>query len=144
MERPQVTRDMIAQAARSLATSNGWDDRQVQDVVKHWRSHMDGYALAKELDTYCGWVIDTSDVEALDGLSSDVREIHRRACISWAREQKIQPPLPIGTMTTKGQITGISEYDGACYLIREHGETNESRRLVVRFEDARATSAVPA
>jgi len=49
-----------------------------------------------------------------------------------------QPPMPIGTMTTQGKITGIYEHDAACYQIRENGETNESRRLIVRFEDARA------
>ena len=41
-------------------------------------------------------------------------------------------------MTTRGEITGISEYDGATYLVRENGCTDEGRRLLVRFEDARA------
>ena len=138
MERPKVTPEMIAQAAQKLAAGRGWDAEQVADVAKHWRSYMNGYELAKELDTYCGWDIDASDVEALDWMGTEVREIHRQACIAWAKEHDIQPPLPIGTMTTRGEITGVSQYDGACYLIREHGETNESRRLIVRFEDARA------
>ena len=129
---------MIAQAAQKLAASSGWDAEQVTDVAKHWRSHRNGYELAKELDTYCGWEIDVSDVEALDCIDSEVREIHRAACLAWAKEHDVQPPLPIGTMTTRGEITGISTYDAAAYLIRENGETNESRRLIVRFEDARA------
>lgn len=138
MERPKVTPEMIAQAAQKLAAENGWNAEQVADVAKEWRSYTNGYELAKQLDTYCGWDIDAQDVEALDWMGSEVREIHRQACIAWAKEHDIQPPLPIGAATTKGEITGISEHDGACYLIREHGETNESRRLIVRFEDARA------
>jgi hypothetical protein len=38
-------------------------------------------------------------------------------------------------MTTRGEITGIYEYGAACYLVREPG-AGESRRLIVRFEDA--------
>ena len=78
------------------------------------------------------------DVEALDYMDCEVRNIHRAACLSWVLENNIQPPLPIGTMTTRGEITGISTHDAASYLIRENGETNESRRLIVRFEDASA------
>lgn len=138
MERPKVTQEMITQAAQKLAAENGLDAEQVADVAKHWRNHMNGYQLAKDLENYCGWDISVEDVDALDCIGSEVRELHRQACISWAKEHGIQPPLPIGAMTTRGEITGVSQYDVACYLIREHGETNESRRLVVRFEDARA------
>lgn len=138
MERPKVTPEMIAQAAQKLAAENGWDAEQVADVAKHWRGYMNGYELAKDLDTYCGWEIDVSDVEALDCMGSEVREIHRAACLTWEKEHDVQPPLPIGTMTTRGEITGISTYDAAAYLIRENGETNESRRLIVRFEDVSA------
>ena len=137
MERPKVTPEIIAQAAHSLAKDNGWDSDQEADVAAHWRSFMNGYDLAKELESYCGWLITVEDVDALDCMDSEVREIHRKACIAWAKDNDIQPPLPIGSMTTKGEITGISQFDGACYLIRQHGETNESRRLIVRFEDAK-------
>lgn len=136
MERPKVTQEMIAQAAQQLAKEYGWNASQVADVARHWCSHMNGYELAKDLDMLCGWTIEVSDVEALDCMDHEVREIHRAACLAWAKEHNIQPPLPIGTMTTRGEITGISTHDAASYLIREHGETNESRRLIVRFEDA--------
>lgn len=138
MERPKVTKEMIAEAAKKLAAENGWDADQAADVAKVYRSHIDGYELAKELESSCFWNITVMDVDALDGMDSEVREIHRAACLVWAREHDIQPPLPIGTMTTRGEITGIYEHDAACYLIRESGETNESRRLIVRFEEARA------
>lgn len=138
MERPKVTPEMIAQAAQKLAAENGWDADQVADVAKCYRRNIDGYELAKELESRCCWSITVMDVDALDCMDSEVREIHRQVCIAWAKEHDIQPPLPIGTMTMRGEITGVSQYDGACYLIREHGETNELRRLIVRFEDARA------
>lgn len=138
MERPKVTKEMISDAARKLATENGWDEDQAADVAKVFDSHMDGYELAKALESRCGWTIQVIDVEALDGMDLEVRELHRAACKAWALEHNIQPPLPIGTMTTKGEITGVYEHDVACYLIRGFGETNDSRKLIVRFEDARA------
>lgn len=138
MERPRVTQETISHAAQKLAAENGWDADRATDLAKTYRSHMDGYKLAKELESRCHWNISVMDVDALDCMDSEVREIHRAACLSWAKEHDIQPPLPIGTMTTKGEITGISTYDAACYLVRGKGEINESRRLIVRFEDAHA------
>jgi hypothetical protein len=141
MARPKVTPEMIAEAAQKLATGNGWDADQAADVAKVYRDHMDGYELAKELESRCLWGITVMDVDALDCMASEVLEIHRAACTTWAKEQDTQPPLPVGAMTTKGEITGIYEHDAACYLIRETGETRESRRLIVRFEDARPPAA---
>ena len=65
-----------------------------------------------------------------------VHDILRKAGLQWEKECEIKTPLPVGTMTTRGEITGIYEHEAACYLIRENGETDESRRLIVRFEDA--------
>lgn len=138
MERPKVTPKMILQAAQKLAADNQWDADKVADIVKCYRIHIDGYELAKELESCCSWDISVMDVEALDCMDSEVREIHRAACLKWAKKHNIQPPLSIGTITTHGEITGISSHDAASYLVRKHGETNESRRLIVRFEDARA------
>jgi hypothetical protein len=136
MERPKVTQEMIMEAAGKVAASNAWDADQASDLGKEYRSHMDGYTLAKALEDNCGWDIAVSDVEALDCMGAEVRAIHRTACLAWAQVHDIQPPLPIGAMTTRGEITGIYEHDAACYLIRQSGETNESRRLIVKFEDA--------
>lgn len=136
MKRPTVTRDMIAEAARKLATSNGWDDEQAADIADVYHHHMDGYELAKELERRHCWTITAMDVDSLDCMSPEVRDVHKTACIAWARDNDIQPPLPIGTITTRGEITGIYDHEPATYLVREHGETNESRRLLIRFEDA--------
>src|SRR5574343_2074500 len=97
MKRPVITKEMILQAAKNIATD---------------------------------------DVIALDNMNKEVREMHRKACIAWAKDNDIQPPFPIGTMTTKGEITGISEYHAASYLVKENGQKNETRRLIVKFEDA--------
>lgn len=138
MERPKVTKDMIVEAANKLAAYNGWDADQAADIARVYHIHMDGYELAKGLEESCSWRISVMDVDALDGMDTEVRELHRAACKVWSQEHNIQPPLPIGTMTTKGEITGIYEHDAACYLIREIGETSDSRKLIVRFEDASA------
>lgn len=138
MKRPTVTQEMIEKAAQKLALNYEWNEDNVTDIVKFYRNNMDGYKLAKRLESYAGWDITVSDVDALDCIDSMVHDILRLAGLQWEKECDIQPPLPVGTMTTRGEITGIYEHEAACYLIRENGETNESRRLIMRFEDARA------
>ena len=138
MDRPKVTLELIATVAAAFCSSAGWDASQADDLARAYRSGMDGYELAKTLDNYHGWMPTADDVESLDCFGGEVREAHRQACIAWARDNSIQPPLPIGTMTTRGEITGVSDHDGATYLIRENGCTQEGRRLLVRFEDVRA------
>jgi hypothetical protein len=73
-----------------------------------------------------------------------LREAHRKACIAWARDNNVQPPLPVGAITTQGEITGIYAHDGACYEIRKPGDTDSTRRYIVRFEDAREAPTVVA
>jgi hypothetical protein len=138
MDRPKVTPELIATVAAAFCSSAGWDASQADDLARAYRNGMDGYELAKSLDNYHGWMPTADDVETLDCFGSEVREAHRQACIAWARDNNIRPPLPIGTMTTRGEITGVSDSDGATYLIRENGCTQEGRRMLVRFEDARA------
>lgn len=138
MDRPKVTRELIAATATVFCDREGWDAHQESDLAGVCRNaNMDGYELAKALDSERGWMPTAQDVETLDNFGGEVREAHRQACIAWARDNNVQPPLPIGTMTTRGEITGVSEHYGATYLIRGHGCTQEGRRLLVRFEDAR-------
>ena len=137
-ERPKVSKHMIAEAAKKLATENCWDEGQAAEIAECYHRHMDGYELAKALETRYCWHIQVMDVDTLDGMDLEVREFHQAACKEWALAHNIQPPLPIGTMTTRGEITGIYEHDAACYLIRAIGETSDTRKLIVRFEDARS------
>lgn len=137
--RPTVTKQMYAEAAAALAKRNRWDDGQADDLASVYEHHMNGYELAKELERSCGWDIDASDVDALDDMFSEVQRVHQNACVIWAQENNIQPPLPVGTMTTRGEIAGIYEHGPATYRIREHGETKEGRFLLVKFEDAKVS-----
>lgn len=136
MNRPQLTKELIAATAATYCEQNGWDADQAADLASVWSGHMDGYELAKELELR-GWLPTAQDVEVLDGFGGALYAAHRKVCIAWARENNIQPPMPVGTMTTLGEITGIYAYDGACYEVRMTGDTDSTRRRIVRFEDAR-------
>ena len=138
MERPKIDRELITATAAAFCERNGWSADQAADLARVYRGgYMDGYELAKALDSFCGWIPTAQDVETLDSFDSDARNLHQKTCIAWARENNVQPPLPVGTMTTQGEITGIYAHDGACYEIRKPGDTNPTRRQIVRFEDAR-------
>lgn len=143
MERPKVTRELVAAAAADFCKREGWDQRVEADIAKAYRGpYMDGYELAKALENECGWTPTAMDVERLDGFGSAVRETHRQACIAWARETNVQPPLAVGSVTTRGEITGLCEYEPATYYVREPGEEDPSRRLIVKFEDAQVMPPV--
>ena len=101
---------------------------------------MDGYALGKELEGHYGWEIDSSYVDGLDGVDVAVRRVHRAACVEWVRENNIQPQFPVGSFITRGEITGLFEHDAACYLVRQPGDTDTTRRHIVRFEEAKAVA----
>lgn len=138
MDRPKVTPELIATVAAAFCSSAQWHASKADDLARAYSSGLDGYELAKTLDINHGWTPTADDVENLNCFGSEVREAHRKACIAWARDNNIQPPLPLGTMTTQGEITGVSDRYGATYLIRENDCTQEGRRLLVGFEDARA------
>lgn len=136
MKRPPITQDLILDAANDFAQELGWDKEQAADLASVYSLHDDGYELAKKLESQHCWDISVYDVDNLDGFDTAVRSKYRSVCISWALDNNIQPPHPIGTETKRGVITGISEYEPATYLIKEHGEMNDGRRLLVKFEDA--------
>jgi hypothetical protein len=138
MQRPKITRELIAAAAATFCARQGWDAEQAEDLARVARAHMDGYELAKALDSECGWSPTAQDVDTLDMFSHEINEAHRQVCAAWARDNNVQPPLPVGTMTTRGEITGISSYSPACYEIRKPGDTEPTRRYIVPFEDAKA------
>ena len=143
MERPKMTHELITAVAQTFCADNGWDEEQAADLARVCRSgHMDGYELAKELDSLCSWMPTAQDVETLDNFSYAVREAHRQTCLAWAHDNNVLPPLPIGTMTTRGEITGIYAHDAATYEVRKHGATDPTLRQLVRFEDVREAPAM--
>jgi len=132
-KRPTITPAMILEAAQQIAPQLQGDAEALAEVYRH---PMDGYQIARELDRRLGWDLAMPDLEELDTMSCMVSELQRSAEKQWAEENYIQPPLPIGTATTKGVIEGVSDYMAAYYLVKEAGCMQKGRHLLVRFEDA--------
>lgn len=135
MERPTVNDAMILEAAKEVAKNLQID---AEIIAQAYERHMDGYALAKQLDDmhYCD--ITTRDVEELDAMDSLVRQALERAEKEWVEREGITPKLAVGTEIKQGVIAGVSEYSPARYKVKERGCTRDGRHLLIRFEDAEA------
>lgn len=133
MNRPKITDEMILEAAQQIAEKL---DGDAATIAEHFRPHMDGYELARELDRWCGWDLTMSDVEELDCMSSIVDQLQRDAEKKWFAENDIKPPLPIGTHITRGVIEGLCDHSPGKYLVKENGCTQQGRWLLVNYEDA--------
>lgn len=144
MKRPTVSQEMKLQAAVQMCADLKRKDWEASDIASSYRQGMDGYELAKELESHHWWEISADDVGDLDTMGTYVSEIHKAVCIEWAAANNIQPPLPIGTTIKRGVIAGLCEHEPATYLVRQHGETNDKRFLLVKFEDATAVDLVAA
>lgn len=132
--RPTADKATILEACKVVAEKlNGAD---AETIAQHYRRHMDGFELAKELDKYAYWDTTREDMEALDEVDALVDRAERKAVKAWAEEHNPQPPLPIGTRITQGVITGIYDYEPATYRVKEDGCTNDSRSLLIKFENA--------
>ena len=142
---PQVTRDLVENAVTQFIQRHKlWPEQDASEsakqIAKHWHVGMDGYRLAKNLDIYESWAIDSEDVENLDSIDFVVREALEAKRKKWAAEWNIQPPLPIGTpikfRSGTGVIAGINQYHAATYNVRETGCTDPTRHVLIQFEDA--------
>ena len=143
--RPKLSEAGLLKAAKM--TADGvvrWADhssinaaRLANDIVSQYSTHMDGYGLAKGLDSHCGYQPDTEMVRALDSMSSHVDDIYKKEILEWMVECNITPPFPEQTAITIGLITGISTYDHACYEVLRKGDSKDSiERLIIPFENA--------
>lgn len=134
--RPKATREIILQAAIKAAGDLGVSAEDAKDIADAYsRSGPDGFAIAKELECM-GWDLSASDIEVLDEMYCDVSRAVAELEKAWAEENNIQPPLEIGTEIKEGVITGIYEHQPAYYRVKEHGCTNDSRYLLIKFENA--------
>jgi methyl coenzyme M reductase subunit C-like uncharacterized protein (methanogenesis marker protein 7) len=135
MKRPEITDEMVLEAATQVASkiSGGADPKT---IAKHFNPYMDGYQLAKELDRNYYWDLTLEDVEVLDSMTSIVSGLLRTAEKEWAKTADLTPPLGIGTEIEEGVIKGIDEYSPARYLVKENGCTDDTRHLLIKFEDA--------
>jgi len=136
MKRPKITKEIIIQAAVKFVEKNKLESDCVTELCQCYSVFDNGFELAKSLESRFGWDISASDVEMLDCFDDMVQDLHRAECFKWAKDNNIYPPLPIGTMTNFGKITGIYTHDAAKYLIKEHDEIGTSRRII-KFEDVR-------
>lgn len=135
-DRPKADHAMILAACTAVAEK--LDGADAETIAKYYCRGMDGFELAKELDKSAYWDTTREDMEALDEVDWLVDKAERDAVRAWAEEHKPEPPFPVGTRVTEGVITGIYDYDPACYLVREDDCQDESRRRIIKFENARA------
>ncbi|CAN2983244.1 MULTISPECIES: hypothetical protein [Pseudomonas] len=131
--RPKADKVMILAACTLVAEKINGD---AETIAKHYRRHMDGFELAKELDKYASWDTTRDDMDALDEVDYLVDRAEGLAVKAWAEEFKPEPPLPIGTRVKQGVITRIYEHTPATYCVKEDGCTNDTRSLLIKFEDA--------
>ena len=136
MPRPTVTKEMIKIAAKEVCARIR--DTDPEDVAECYSYPMDGYQLAKALEQKFCWDIQVEDVSDLDAMDYVVRAKLADAEKEWATRENITPKLQPGTAISCGVIVGVSNYSVAAYKVKEHGCTNSSRYLLVRFEDAEA------
>ncbi|SDS33417.1 hypothetical protein [Pseudomonas sp. bs2935] len=131
--RPKADKAMILAACTVVAEKLNAD---AETMAQHYRRGMDGFDLAKELDKYAYWDTTRDDMEALDEVDYLVDRAEDLAVKAWAEEFNPEPPLPIGTRVKQGVITRIYEHAPATYCVKEDGCTNDTRSLLIKFEDA--------
>ncbi|MEB5557010.1 hypothetical protein GOP97_14675 [Vibrio cholerae] len=152
--RPSLTDEMkkegALKAVKSGHLSRVEEDDAEQfsiDIAKHYHSGIDAYDLAKDMDNYGGWEVDSMFVDDMEQVDSYIRDVLSNAINDWARAYEPVPPFELGTelqvysFSTNihgGVIDGICEHTPATYLIKMHdrAEGDTSRRLV-SFEDAK-------
>ncbi|RZQ02627.1 hypothetical protein D8T65_10435 [Vibrio vulnificus] len=151
--RPELT-DEMKKAGALKAVQSGHlarvDEDEAEefavDIAKHYYHDIDVYDLAKYMDTYGSWDVDSMFVDDMEQVDSYIQEIHRDAIKSWAETYQPEPPFDVGvelrvysvsTNRHGGVIDGICQHSPATYLVKmnDRPEDDTSRRLV-KFEDA--------
>lgn len=106
----------------------------IDDILKVYRDHMDGYQLAKALDRNCHWDCDLDIAETLDRFPGAISDLLDVAIKKWAEENPMEPPHPNGTTVKTphgaGPIEEIYAHTPHSFLVLIEG-----RRLIVAFED---------
>ena len=152
--RPELT-DEMKKAGALKAVKSGHlarvDEDEAEefavDIAKHYHHGIDAYDLAKNMDTYGSWDVDSMFVDDMDQVDGYIQEIHRDAIESWGKAYQPVPPFELGTelevysfSTNRhgGVIDGICEHTPAMYLVKMHDrpEDDTSRRLI-KFEEAK-------
>lgn len=114
------------------------------DVAKYCR-YGDGFQMAKDLEHF-GWDCDMRIAEVLDNFSSIIDREHKKFLAKFAKDNAIEPPLPVSTAvkTSRGTgiITGIYEHRPLSYLVKMDGnlkaEPPTNSRSIVYFDEVEA------
>ncbi len=141
--RPRADKAMILAACTEVAEK--LDGADAETIAQYYCRGMDGFQLAKELDKSAYWDTTRDDMETLDEVDYLVDKAERAAIKEWAATYNPQPQFPIGARIEQGVITGIADdYSPATYLVKENGCTNDSRSLLIKFENAKLAPLNPA
>lgn len=132
-KRPIITKEQIAQAVEKYVLGMQFS---AAEFAIEYRYGLDSYELAKVLEENCRCDFQRSDLDEIEDLIGHVENAQRELVKEWFTSNDIQPPYPIGSILTKGEITGIYKYEPAYFEVKESGQLDQSRRLLVRFEDA--------
>ncbi|MBT2909660.1 hypothetical protein PL84_03570 [Vibrio anguillarum] len=152
--RPSLTDEMKKEGALKAVKSGHLsrveeDDAEkfAIDIAKHYHNFIDAYDLAKNMENYGGWEVDSMFVDDMEQVDGYIQEIHRDAIESWSKAYQPVPSFEFGTeleaysfSTSRhgGVIDGICEHTPAMYLVKMHDrpEDDTSRRLI-KFEEAK-------
>lgn len=152
-DRPRYTPEIGLAAAREtveelqkagLLEKDDDLERCAADLAKHGRQHMDGYEIAKALDSYCHWDCNLDMAQILDGFGWAATQLVVEAQKAWAEKNAIQPPLPIGTHVKiksgeLGTLDEVYKYGAAQYCVKLDkdlkAEPPTNSRRIVNFED---------
>lgn len=131
--RPIVDDAVIRKAAEKFCSAHSLDDAAADDIVEVFDESKDGYDMAKELDNYYGWSMNSRMVSDLDDLAHEVYILVRKAVIKWVEDFGVKPKLTVDTVCSRGVIKGFDEKT-AMYKVKENGCTNPSRFLLLDYE----------
>ena len=133
IKRPEVLEETILEASKIVAKTVEGD---AKEIAACYYSHIDGYELAKKLESQYSWGISVHMVEELDGIQYEVDAIHEKVCKQWFIDEDIKPPFENGTKIKEGVIDGVCQYGVAQYKVIEYGETVKDRYRIIKFENA--------
>lgn len=143
-------RELAGRLAEELCKAGHIRDaaEAVEDIARAARMGMDGYEIAKALESEHGWDCNFEMSEILDGFSSMAQSVVTQLEREWVEAYRVEPPLPIGERIVLdngydveyGTIDGIYEYGPARYTVVIEGDPKaygpgRSRRIV-KYEDA--------
>ncbi len=140
--RPKFDGAMKLEAAKIVAAKMAVTDIEgtAESITEEYSYPMDGFELAKKLDKWQSWDTTRDDMEALDEMDSLVSAALGQAEKEWFQRNNIEPTLAIGTRIqwrdVIGEITGISDYGHAKYLVKPDVSAIGAGRYLVNFEDA--------